>query len=169
VLMPFERIGTANAAGMERGLGLGLPLAKALMEAHGGTLVLHSAPGHGTTVRLWFPSERIHLGPAHGVRNRSEATGRGMILIVEDRPTTAMYLKDVAEANGYETLMARIGRAALDLAREKRPDLILMDISLPDISGLEAVYWLKKDARTAEIPIIGITAHPIPERWVLAG
>jgi signal transduction histidine kinase len=169
-LTPFERIEPANTSVTERGLGLGLPLAKALMEAHGGTLTLNSTPGYGTTVRLWFPPNRVHLGSARGVGKSAETLGKGSILIVEDRVDMATYLKDVAEARGYETFMARLGRAALDLAREKRPDQIWMDLSLPDISGLEAVYWLRKDPRTADIPIIGMTAaYGIPERWVLAG
>ena len=165
-LTPFERIASSP---LDRGLGLGLPLARALMEAHEGMLVLSSTPGHGTTVRLWFPPERVHLGTSHRPSEPSETTRKGRLLIAEDSLEMAKYLKDIAEAHGYETFMARLGRAAMDLAREKRPDVILMDVWLPDISGLEAVYWLKKEPRTADIPIIGITATGIPERWVLAG
>jgi signal transduction histidine kinase/CheY-like chemotaxis protein len=166
VLRPFERIEAANAL---PGLGLGLPLAQALMEAHGGTLALTSAPGRGATVRLWFPPERVHLGTSHRTESIAGSTGRRKILIVEDTPVMAKYLKDVAEFRGFETYMARIGRAAIDLALQERPDVILMDIWLPDISGLEAVYCLKKHEQTANIPIIGISANGIPEPWVLTG
>jgi CheY-like chemotaxis protein/nitrogen-specific signal transduction histidine kinase len=169
ILTPFERVQSAYSRSPEAGLGLGLPLAKVLMEAHGGLLTLNSTLRVGTTVRLWFPSERIHLGSTHDVEDLPTTTGRGTILVVEDDPLTAKFTRDVLQQHGYNILLARIGQAALDLAREKCPDLILMDIGLPDISGLEAVYWLRSEARTAQIPIVGTTCFPIPERWVLAG
>jgi two-component system cell cycle response regulator DivK len=65
---------------------------------------------------------------------------------------------DLLDAQGYETLQTREGLEALSLAREARPDLILMDIQLPEISGLEVTKWLKEDDELASIPVVAVTA-----------
>jgi signal transduction histidine kinase len=185
VLRPFERVESPYSPNRKPGLGLGLPVAKALMEAHGGSLGVDSTPGIGTTVRLTFPAERIYLGtaPAHskvGADNTPAEGGRlpatprrekGCILIVDDERLPATYFKDVLQAHGYATRLAMSGGAAVSLARDSRPDLILMDIRLYDsMTGFEAVYWLRTDASTRRIPIVGTTAFiTIPERWMLAG
>jgi two-component system cell cycle response regulator DivK len=90
----------------------------------------------------------------------SEPTRRDAkrILIVEDNELNMKLLNDVLEAYGYEVIQAREGRTALPLASQHQPDLILMDIQLPDISGLEAVRQLKEDEATRTIPIIAVTA-----------
>src|SRR6184192_3120827 len=80
------------------------------------------------------------------------------ILIVEDNELNMKLLNDVLEAYGYDIIKTASGAAVLELARQHQPDLILMDIQLPDISGLEAVRQLKKDEQTREIPIIAVTA-----------
>ena len=80
------------------------------------------------------------------------------ILIVEDHQLDGKLLKDILESHGYETLQTGDGLEAIDLAVAKRPDLILMDIQLPDISGLEVTRRLKGDERSRRIPIIAVTA-----------
>jgi two-component system cell cycle response regulator DivK len=80
-------------------------------------------------------------------------------------------LRDVLEAYGYATITTAEGEAALALARERRPDLILMDLQLPDISGFDAVRRLKDDAETQPIPIVAVTAFAMvgDERKALTG
>ena len=80
------------------------------------------------------------------------------ILIVEDNELNMKLLNDVLEAYGYEVIQAREGGAALTLAKVYRPDLVLMDLQLPDISGLEAVRRLKADEETRGIPVLAVTA-----------
>ncbi len=80
------------------------------------------------------------------------------ILIVEDNELNMKLFHDLLEAHGYETLQTQEGLKALDMAREHRPDLILMDIQLPEVSGLEVTKWLKADEELASIPVIAITA-----------
>ncbi|HVI30770.1 response regulator [Phenylobacterium sp.] len=80
------------------------------------------------------------------------------VLIVEDNELNMKLFHDLLEAQGYETLQTREGLAALSLAREHRPDLILMDIQLPEISGLEVTKWLKEDEDLASIPVVAVTA-----------
>jgi two-component system cell cycle response regulator DivK len=80
------------------------------------------------------------------------------ILIVEDNELNLKLLNDILEFHGYEIVATGLGAATLDLARQHQPDLILLDIQLPDISGLEVAGRLKADERTRTIPTIGITA-----------
>ena len=80
------------------------------------------------------------------------------VLIVEDNELNMKLFHDLLDAQGYQTLQTREGLQALALAREHRPDLILMDIQLPEISGLEVTKWLKEDADLASIPVVAVTA-----------
>jgi len=80
------------------------------------------------------------------------------ILIVEDNELNMKLFNDLLEANGYSTIQTRNGIDAIGLAREHRPDLILMDIQLPEVSGLEVTKWLKDDDDLRGIPVIAITA-----------
>src|SRR5260370_3995535 len=93
------------------------------------------------------------------------------ILIVEDNELNMKLLHDVLEAHGYATIATSEGATALPLARENRPDLILMDLQLPDISGLDAVRELKDHEETRDIPIVAVTAFAMvgDERKALIG
>ena len=80
------------------------------------------------------------------------------VLIVEDNELNMKLFHDLLDAHGYDTLQTRDGMEALELARRHRPDLILMDIQLPEVSGLEVTKWLKEDEELAAIPVIAVTA-----------
>jgi len=80
------------------------------------------------------------------------------VLIVEDNELNMKLFHDLLDAHGYRTLQTRSGLEALKIAREHRPNLILMDIQLPEVSGLEVTRWLKDDEALREIPIIAVTA-----------
>src|SRR3546814_11065727 len=80
------------------------------------------------------------------------------VLIVEDNELNMKLFNDLLEAHGYRTLKTRDGIQALSIAREHRPDLILMDIQLPEVSGLEVTKWLKEDDNLRRIPVIAVTA-----------
>ena len=80
------------------------------------------------------------------------------VLIVEDNTLNLKLFNDLLEYHGYTTLTTTLGGAAVELAREYRPDLILLDIQLPDISGMEAARQLKADDETRAIPVIAVTA-----------
>jgi two-component system cell cycle response regulator DivK len=80
------------------------------------------------------------------------------VLIVEDNDLNMKLFHDLLEGHGYATLQTRNGMEALDLARQHRPDLILMDIQLPEVSGLEVTKWIKEDENLRSIPVIAVTA-----------
>jgi two-component system, cell cycle response regulator DivK len=80
------------------------------------------------------------------------------VLIVEDNALNMRLFNDLLEASGYETLQCVDGAKAVGLALDARPDLIIMDIQLPEVSGLDITRWLKDDERTANIPVLAVTA-----------
>ncbi len=80
------------------------------------------------------------------------------VLIVEDNELNMKLFHDLLEAHGYLIVGTRSGIDALDLARKHRPDLILMDIQLPEVSGLEVTKWLKEDDSLKSIPVVAVTA-----------
>ncbi len=83
---------------------------------------------------------------------------RQRVLIVEDNDLNMKLFNDLLVAHGYDTLQTKDGVEALALARQHRPDLILMDIQLPEVSGLEVTKWIKEDKSLSMIPIIAVTA-----------
>ena len=93
------------------------------------------------------------------------------VLVVEDNELNLKLLNDLLEYQGYTVIATRLGEPALGLARQYKPDLILMDIQLPDISGMEATQRLKSDEQTRDIPVIAVTAFAMSgdEARILAG
>ena len=80
------------------------------------------------------------------------------VLVVEDNDLNMKLFSDLLDANGYQVIKSTTGREALSLVQSKLPDLVLMDIQLPDVSGLEVTRQIKDDKKTKEIPVIAITA-----------
>ena len=96
-----------------------------------------------------------HHGPTESTEPQPMAK---TVLIVEDNELNMKLFHDLLDAHGYKTLQTRNGMEALSLAREHRPDLILMDIQLPEVSGLEVTKWLKEDDQLRKIPVVAVTA-----------
>lgn len=94
------------------------------------------------------------------------------ILVVEDNEKNMKLFRDVLRAKGYRTLEASTGARAVELASEHRPDLVLMDVQLPDLDGVEALGRLRADERTVSIPVLALTAQAMQgdrERFLAAG
>jgi two-component system cell cycle response regulator DivK len=116
-------------------------------------------------VRLDFPARQ-----GSAVRNQVVLMQKS-ILIVEDNELNMKLFNDLLEAHGYKTIKTRSGIEAVALARQHRPDLILMDIQLPGISGLEVTQKMKNDSDLRHIPVIAITAFAMKgdEEKILKG
>jgi two-component system, cell cycle response regulator DivK len=99
------------------------------------------------------------------------APGTKTVLIVEDNDLNMKLFNDLLTAHGYATLQTRNGMDAMALARTHRPDLILMDIQLPEVSGLEVTKWLKDDDDLCTIPVVAVTAFAMKgdEQRILQG
>lgn len=104
--------------------------------------------------RIVSEGQTLAVGDDDNVQRAETKT----VLIVEDNELNMKLFHDLLEAHGYETLQTRDGIDALKLAREHKPDLILMDIQLPEVSGLEVAKWIKEDDALKAIPIVAVTA-----------
>lgn len=113
----------------------------------------YSFPKRMAPRRLSAVSPRPSPGP-----KVSSSTMASTILIVEDNELNMKLFHDLLEAHGYKTLQTRNGIDAIALARKHRPDLIVMDIQLPEVSGLDVTKWLKEDDSLRHIPIVAVTA-----------
>lgn len=91
------------------------------------------------------------------VRERRRGVGK-TVLIVEDNELNMKLFHDLLEAHGYHILQTRDGMEALQIARDHKPDLILMDIQLPEVSGLQVTKWIKQDDQLKHIPVVAVTA-----------
>ena len=91
-------------------------------------------------------------------KNNSTNGSAKTVLVVEDNELNMKLFHDLLEAHGYNILQTKDGMDALRIAREHKPDLILMDIQLPEVSGLEVTKWLKEDEDLKSIPVIAVTA-----------
>ncbi|MGD9997415.1 MAG: ATP-binding protein [Ilumatobacteraceae bacterium] len=156
---PFERIG-AEQSGIE-GTGLGLAHSKALADRMGGRIGVESTLGSGSTFWIELSATTgngsASLTDDHHVAMSDESTGT--VLYIEDNPSNIELLARALELRpGVRMRSAMLGRLGVDLAREHRPDLIALDLHLPDISGEVVLTELQADPRTAEIPVIILSA-----------
>ena len=164
---PFDRLGVQD--GSIEGTGLGLALSKGLVEMMGGTLSAASTPGTGSTFSLELPiaSAPSHELPADETRAPgAEAPGvTGTVLYIEDNPSNLRLVERiVARRPGIKLLSAMQGRPGLELARAHRPDVIVLDLHLPDISGQDVLARLQADPATREIPVMILSADAMTSR-----
>jgi len=164
---PFDRLDVQD--GSIEGTGLGLALSKGLVEMMGGTLSAASTPGTGSTFSLELPiaSAPSHELPADETRAPgAEAPGvTGTVLYIEDNPSNLRLVERiVARRPGIKLLSAMQGRPGLELARAHRPDAIVLDLHLPDISGQDVLARLQADPATREIPVVILSADAMTSR-----
>jgi signal transduction histidine kinase/CheY-like chemotaxis protein len=157
----FER---ADAASIDVGAGLGLPLAKALTEAMGGTISAESAAGQGTTVTLNLASSKNPIRSIDGLSGSPEAGGVTFkdrtVLCIEDNPANIALVQGILEHRPSVTLLrAMHGGTGVQLAIDHRPDLVLLDLHLPDMTGEEALSRLRATPATRDIPVLAVSAE----------
>ncbi len=175
---PFERL-SASTSNVE-GTGLGLVLSQRLVTAMGGTLKVESTLGEGTTFTVAFPQA---VSPVEQLKNLPEGTlqvetikeneSSYSILCIEDNPSNLRLIEAILRSRPEITLLAAIqGSVGLDLARQHEPDLILLDLDLPDIHGTEVLARLQQSALTRDIPVVIVSADATTkqiERLLAAG
>jgi PAS domain S-box-containing protein len=166
---PFDRLGADQSA--TEGTGLGLSLSKALMEAMGGSIGVESVPGRGS--RFWVelplaegPVERYERKDEHLESRLTTATpARHTVLYIEDNLSNLRLVERIfARRSDLQIIPAMQGRLGLELAREHRPDLILLDVHLPDLMGDEVLAEFQRDPELGPIPVVVISADATPKQ-----
>ena len=178
LFQPFNRLGQERGA--EQGTGIGLVMSKRLVELMGGVLGVESSVGAGSV--FWcelgaaaapqFDTAATLPAPVARAQDQDGAPLR-TLLYVEDNPANLKLVEQLIARRPDLTLVSAVdGITGIRLARQRQPDVILMDINLPGISGIEALKILREDAATAHIPIVALSANAMPrdiERGLEAG
>jgi PAS domain S-box-containing protein len=168
LFQPFNRLG--KESGPEEGTGIGLVVTKRLVELMGGTIGMDSAVGVGSVFWVDFRLATAPSLASHDVEQSmparprvSEGISLRTLLYVEDNPANLTLIEQlVARRSDLRILSAADGQLGIEFARAHQPDVILMDINLPGISGIEAMKILRADPLTAHIPIIALSANALP-------
>jgi PAS domain S-box-containing protein len=178
LFQPFNRLGQETTA--EEGTGIGLVMSKRLVELMGGEIGVESAVGSGSA--FWFelnsaaPPE-LAVDKAASAANIQGQVQHGAplrtLLYVEDNPANLKLIEQlIARRHDMRLLSAGDGTTGIQLARVHQPEVILMDINLPGISGIEALRLLREDPATAHIPVVALSANAMPrdiEKGLQAG
>jgi CheY-like chemotaxis protein len=155
------------------GTRLGLALIQRLTDLHGGSMHVESEPGKGSRFiinlplgqHLWETQSEIqteHQSPSDRQLPSNESPRHTTLLMAEDNETSALTVREYLESYGYNVVVAHDGLEARAKAEKVRPNLILMDMQMPVMSGLDAITYLRADRRFASTPIIALTALSLP-------
>jgi signal transduction histidine kinase/DNA-binding response OmpR family regulator len=179
----FQAFTQADASTTRKfgGTGLGLAITKKFVELMDGDISVSSEPGVGTSFSVLLPrqfsdspSTETSLSDAHIVTDHdslvsSAVMGGFLVLVIDDEPMAQELNKRWIERLGHRVIIAPNGRQGLELARKLKPNVILLDISMPGLNGWEVLQQLKEDPATAHIPAIMVSAHDDRKRAVLLG
>jgi len=177
LFQPFNRLG--QETGTEEGTGIGLVVTKQLVELMGGSIGVESTVGAGS--EFWVElirdvTPQLAVGNAMPAELAPQAQGNTALrtlLYVEDNPANLMLVEQIIEGHPHvRMLSARNANLGIALARVHQPEVILMDINLPGLSGIQALKILRDDPVTAHIPVLAISANAMPrdiEKSLAAG
>jgi CheY-like chemotaxis protein/two-component sensor histidine kinase len=168
IFVPFERLDASQTS--TEGTGIGLPLAKALTEAMGGTLNASSVLGHGSDFTIVLPrapdvtySPPRHTPPASPPRISARTARTLNILYIEDNPANVEVLARFARSRPNTTLQsATTGVAGIETAVRDIPDIIILDLNLGDLHGIQVLHQLKSEPETLAIPVVILSADATP-------
>ncbi|HUX83922.1 MAG TPA: response regulator, partial [Chitinophagaceae bacterium] len=170
VFEQFKQVGGDTLTDKPKGTGLGLPICKEIVEHHGGRIWVESQPGKGSTFSFALPvvstatggkDQPIPIGDLvkqlkeqMDLPRRKATPSHSRILIVDDDDSIRSLLKQELEEAGYSVQQAENGKKALESVRQLKPDLIVLDVMMPEMNGFDLAAILKNDPKTMDIPIL---------------
>jgi len=180
IFVPFMQVGSHRSI---NGSGLGLSLSKEFVELHRGKILIDSAEGKGTVLKVYLPLGNQHLTPDElaspdlydseryfkismvpsiatnpdAYAEPTDIKNRPLMLVVEDMPDVRDYIR-LAFSDNYQIIEADNGREGLRMAIEEEPDVVVSDVMMPEMSGIEMTRRLKSDVKTSHIPVVLLTA-----------
>ncbi|BAY48188.1 multi-sensor signal transduction histidine kinase [Scytonema sp. HK-05] len=174
LFQPFVQVETSYTR-RYAGTGLGLSLVRRIVELHGGSVGVESEVGTGSRFIITLPWQQVQdkgtkadntatsssspLSPSSPSSPSSFSSAHPpLILLAEDHEANIFTITQYLEAYGYRIILANNGKEAVEIAKAQRPDLILMDVQMPEMDGLEATRQIRADAEIAHIPIIALTS-----------
>ncbi len=166
LFQPFVQVDSSLNRQYE-GTGLGLALVKRIVEMHGGYVKVTSRVGFGSCFTIALPYNQLNVTMSQPVVSTSNASSRHiddciapscspLILLVEDNEANVVTIVNYLVAKGYRVIIANDGQMAIEMVQTEQPDLVLMDIQMPKMDGIEAMQWLRSHNFT--MPIIALTA-----------
>jgi CheY-like chemotaxis protein len=174
IFQPFTQIDSALNRRYE-GTGLGLALVKKIVELHKGFVQVNSEVGAGSSFIInlpWLTEIPSSVEELHSQSDQTDQLSAPLILLVEDDAANVMTISTYLEAKGYRLAFAENGQEAIALVQSLRPNVILMDIQMPIMDGIEATKRIRQDLGIGDIPIIALTALAMKddhERCLKAG
>ncbi|MCK4750118.1 MAG: response regulator, partial [Bacteroidales bacterium] len=161
----FDRFGQINITESHQasGTGLGLPISKSLVKLMGGEIWVESTEGRGTTLFFTLPLviEEAEEEPHVIISNKTYSWSNRRILVAEDEELNWLFIREMLRKTGAEIIRAKDGKEAVKIARKSHPDVILMDIKMPEMNGIEATRKIR--AINSKVPIIAQTAYVMAE------
>ncbi|HET7747486.1 MAG TPA: response regulator, partial [Vicinamibacteria bacterium] len=151
------------------GVGLGLAIVKSILDAHGATIRVDSQVGRGTTFRFRLPQADAAEGRAAEAAGGRLPVEEGLVLVIDDDPAVLRMMKNTLEPAGLAVVSAATAAEGGALARERRPDVILLDLLLPDRSGFDLLQALKDDPDTRHIPVMIVSVSSDAARGLTLG
>ena len=175
IFEPFLQAKSAGAAA-SRGTGLGLSVTKSIVEMHGGTIDVLSEIGVGSRFTIGLPIDEsientdkaVDSEPEPTMTGADVAPRKGTVLIADDDPVLRAVLDEFLSNAGFAVHLAVDGAEAIEMASRILPDIVLMDIRMPRVDGLEAVRRLRSTRRTSDLGIVILSANAMPEDRALS-
>lgn len=174
LFQPFMQI-DSSLNRQYNGTGLGLALVKKLVELHDGQVKVESQIGEGSSFTFCLPCDQLYLEKTENLKQITlkklennpinyQINQNPLILLAEDNEANILTVSSYLKAKGYQMILAKNGQEALDLVNSQKPDLILMDISMPKVNGFTAIQTIRQNSNPdlANIPIIALTALAMP-------
>lgn len=165
---PFEQADSGDSIHHRGGTGLGLSICYRLVNMMGGQIQVHSVPAQGTRFEICLPDVQV-LAP-EALQQQSDVAVKqqqflpACVLIADDVSANRLLLQEMLATQALTLLSASNGEEAVQLARQHQPDLVLMDIKMPVMDGLQALAVLRSDAQTQAIPVLALTAYAMNDQ-----